>query len=124
MTNISHGAYAKDLDKVYVYWTKHSPERALKVDQCADSYAKALGWKNDQPEYRILRHLAIWRVSRDLLFGKIIIELDFTRVVRDPHTKKEIRKRPADQFRRLEEIDDNIHELIKKLGLLKLPPNR
>lgn len=61
-----HGAYAKDLNEVYRYWKKHSHKLAINVDNCVNSYARALGWDTDHPRFQELRHLAIRTTSRDL----------------------------------------------------------
>jgi len=84
----------------------------------SDSYARALCWSSDNPRFSELRDLAILTVSRELLFMKII-EQDFTRTVHDPVTGYEIRKRPSDQFARLEAIDMEIQERLTALGLFK-----
>lgn len=116
ITCLVHGAYAKDLNQVYIFWKKHSPHIAARVDIFSDSYARWLGWQKDNPNYNKLRELAILTISRELLMIKII-DLDFTRHVRDAQTGVEIKQRPCDQFKRLEEIDDEIQELSKALGL-------
>jgi len=113
-----HGAYAKDLNEVYKFWIKHSPHLAAQVDRRSASYARALSWSNDDPRFSQLRDLAIQTVSRELLFIKII-EQDFTRTVHDPVTGYEIRKRPSDQFARLEALDTEIQERLTALGLFK-----
>lgn len=113
-----HGAYAKDLNEVYRFWKKHSRDFATRVDMRSDSYARALCWSSDNPRFSELRDLAILTVSRELLFMKII-EQDFTRTVHDPVTGYEIRKRPSDQFARLEAIDMEIQERLTTLGLFK-----
>lgn len=117
-TCCSHGAYAKDLNAVYNFWIKHSPHLAAQVDLRSASYARALCLSSDDPHFSVLRTLAILTISRELLLMKII-EQDFTRAVHDPVTGYEIRKRPSDQFARLEAIDMQIQERLTALGLIK-----
>lgn len=118
MTNLKHGAYAKNLTEVYKFWRKHSSHLAASVDQRLDSYAQALGWQKDHLQCNNLRDLVVLTISRELLLTKII-DQDFTRLVCDPETKKTVRKRPADQFKRLEELENEIQERLISFGLIK-----
>lgn len=116
MTHLKSGAYAKDLKKVYEFWKQQSPAIAACVDQRSDSYAQALGCQKDNPRYNRLQELAVMTISRELLLTKIL-DQDFTRVVRDPKTKKTIRNRASDQFKRLWYLETEIQGLIISLGL-------
>jgi len=90
----------------------------VQVDLRSASYARALCLSSDDPHFSVLRTLAILTISRELLLMKII-DQDFTRAVHDPVTGYEIRKRPSDQFARLEAIDMQIQERLTALGLIK-----
>lgn len=123
ITCLVHAAYAKDLNQVYILWKRHFAHLAASVDMLTDSYARALGWQKDHLNYNMLIELAIRTISRELLSIKILNQ-DFTRVVHDPQTGKVVRNRPADQFARLEELDDDIQKRIAALGLLPKPHSR
>lgn len=117
-TNVSHGAYT-DPGEAYQFWKKHNPGLAGRVDDHIRRHLRALGWDEKHPRYKEVRDLAIRTVSRGMLLMKII-DKDFARIVRDPKTGQEVKQRPADQFARLEELDDEIKIGLEKLGLLKL----
>lgn len=117
-TNVSHGAYT-DPGEAYQFWKKHNPGLAGRVNDHICRHLRALGWDEKHPRYQEVRDLAIRTVSRGMLLMKII-DRDFMRMVRDPKTGQEVMQRPADQFVRLEELDDEIKTGLEKLGLLKL----
>ena len=118
-TNIGSGAYIKNehLGDVIPFWEKHNPAMAIQVKEIIQNYLHALGWGEEHERYNEIRDLAIRTISRNALLNKIF-EKDFTRNVRDPVTGKVVRQRVADQFKRLEAIDDEIQARIRNLGLL------
>lgn len=115
-TNIQHGAYSENLDDVLSFWKKHQPGNAARVEEIITSCLRHLGWEANHPRFNEIRDLAIRTVSRGMLFMKVL-EDDYIRIVKDPITRVEIKKRPADQLVRLEELDIEIQERIAKLGL-------
>lgn len=117
--HVESGAYATPdhLGDVLESWRHHNPGNAMRVDKTIQRYLRQLGLTADHTRYNEVRNLAVLQASRDMLLTKIL-DMDFTRNVRDPYTGNIIRQRPADQFRRLEALDDEIHARIVKLGLL------
>jgi len=116
-THVSSGAYSENLGDVLAFWKKHNPGTAAHVEEIITKYLRGLKWNVDHPRYIEVRDLAIRTVSRGILFMKIL-EDDYTRKVKDPATGVVIKERPADQFTRLEEIDQEIQSRIAKLELL------
>ncbi|MFA4957274.1 MAG: hypothetical protein WC556_09935 [Candidatus Methanoperedens sp.] len=115
--HITSGAYSENLEDVFRYWEVHNPGTAAHVEEIITKYLRGLKWNADHPRYIEVRDLAIRTVSRGILFMKIL-EDDYTRKVKAPVTGVFIKERPADQFTRLEEIDQEIQSRIAKLGLL------
>ncbi len=120
LTRGGSGAYLTSTtpEEIYDYWKRHAPGNARRADEITFIYLRELKWSSNHPRYAEVKTLAIKTVSRGALFVRIL-EQDFTRTVRDPLTGKEVRKRPCDQFARLEELDSEIHERLSSLGLLK-----
>lgn len=118
-TCVRHGAYTgtERIGDVLTFWKKHKPGMAARVGSIIQKYTRALGWSADHERCKEIRDLAILTVSRSALF-MIVVNADFTRTVKDPTTGKPIRQRPAEQFRRLEELDEEIQARLEKLGLL------
>jgi hypothetical protein len=116
-THVTSGAYSKDLGDVLAFWYKHNPGTAAHVEEIITKYLRHLGWDASHFRQPEVRDLAVRTVSRGILFMKIL-EDDYTRKVKDPATRVIIKERPADQFTRLEEIDQDIQSRIAKLGLL------
>lgn len=118
-TCVRHGAYTgtERIGEVLTFWEKHSPGMAAQVGSIIQKYTRALGWSADHERCKEIRDLAILTVSRSALF-MIIVNADFTRTVKDTTTGKPIHERPAEQFRRLEELDEEIQARLEKLGLL------
>lgn len=118
-TNIGSGAYVKNehLGDVIAFWEKHDTTRATQVNEIIQNYLRALGWDEGHERYNEVRDVAIRTISRSELLNKIF-EKDFTRNVKDPVTGKVIKQKPADQFKRIEVLDDEIQARIRRLGLL------
>lgn len=115
-THISNGAYSENLDDVISFWEKHNPGNAARVQELTSGHLRFLGWTREHERFLEVRDLSIRVVSRDLLLMKII-DMDYTRLVKDPLSGGTIRERAADQFKRLHELDDEIDERMMKLGL-------
>lgn len=113
---ITHGAYSKDFGDVLSYWRKKYPGNAARVEEIITSFLSRLGWKADHERYIEVRDVAILTVSRGALLVKVL-DVGFTRTVKDPDTGARIKDRPADQLTRLLEMDVDIDSRMKKLGL-------
>lgn len=120
LTCTSHGAYTNPnrLGDLLNAWRKKSPRKARRVDALCTNFLRQLGWSSDSPRFPPeIRDLAVLIVSRGELF-MLVLQKDFTRDVYNPITRKIMMQRPADQFRKLEELDENIQNRIKRLGLI------
>jgi hypothetical protein len=117
--HVESGAYATPdhLGDILESWRHHNPCNAMRVDETIQRYLRQLGWTADHTRYNEVMNLVVLQTSRNMLLKKIL-DMDFTRNVRDPCTGNITRQRPADQFRRLEELDDEIQARLEKLGLL------
>ncbi len=120
MTCVRHGGYAAPEHRgaILEAWKKNNPKIAIYVEELIQRYLRELGWDAGHDRFNEVRDVAIMAVSRSALFMKIL-EVDFTRDVNNPKTGEVIYQRPADEFRRLEELDIEIQERLHALGLLK-----
>jgi hypothetical protein len=115
-THVSNGAYSENLDDVMSFWEKHNPGNAARVQELVSGHLRFLGWTREHERFLEVRDLSIRVVSCDLLLMKIL-DMDYTRLVKDPLSGGTIRERAADQFTRLYKLDDEIQGRMMKLGL-------
>ncbi len=118
-THVNHGAYVQTehLGEVLAFWKKHKPSMAAHAAKLIEQYLRALGWTVEHERFHEVEEVVILTIARGALFMKVF-NVDFTRLVRDPATKNIIKERPAEQMRRLEELDADIQLRIVRLGLL------
>lgn len=111
------GAYSNDPGYTLLVWRRKNPGTAAHADELIASHLRFLKWDAAHPRFNEVRDLAVLTISRGMLFMKIL-EMDYTRKVKNPVTGVTIKERAADQLRRLEELDINIQDRIVNLGLL------
>lgn len=115
--HVTSGAYSKEPGSVLLHWEKYNKATAEHAREIIQKYLRLLHWDEKHPKYGEIRSIAVLTISRGMLLMRVL-DKNYERKVKEPHTQAVIRMRACDELTRLQELDADIQARIAKLGIL------